>query len=177
MSSLSRTLKVAPATCVADLRTALSMFGLRGWSVAIIGAIATLVIVGVVASLIENPLFDRKLAARPQDYIIWATTAALGGLIFGTFTIAPGPSNQGKAASGGVLSAIAVGCPICNKVAVTLLGTSGALNIFGPSQIFIGIASLILLVWTLLLRAQAVVGSCPVDAAGADLVARPGSPV
>lgn len=136
-----------------------------------------MLIVGLIASLIENPLFDRKLAARPQDYIMWVSTAILGGLILGTFAVAPALTNQGKAASGGVLSAIAVGCPICNKVAVTLLGTSGALNFFGPSQIFIGIASLILLVLTLLLRAQAVVGSCPVDDAKVDLLAGPGSTV
>ena len=163
MTSLGRTLKVAPATRVAELRMALGMFGLPGWSLAIVGAVATLLLVGLIASLFENPLFDRKLAARPQDYVIWVSTALLGGLILGTFAVAPALTNQGKAASGGVLSAIAVGCPICNKVAVTLLGTSGALNFFGPTQIFIGIASLLLLAWTLLLRAQAVVGVCPVD--------------
>lgn len=139
------------------------MFGLRGWTLAIAGAFATLVVVGVFASLIENPLFDRKLAARPQDYVIWVSTAALGGLILGTYAVAPALTNQGKAASGGLLSAIAVGCPVCNKIAVALLGTSGALNFFGPSQIFIGIASLLLLSWTLLLRVQAVAGTCPID--------------
>jgi len=148
------------------------MFGFRGWTVAMIGAVATLGIIGLVAALFENPLFDRQLAARPQDYVIWVSTALLGGLTLGTFAVTPAVTNQGKAASGGVLSAIAVGCPICNTVAVTLLGTSGALNFFGPSQIFIGIASLMLLTWTLLLRAQAVVGSCPVDEVPADLLAQ-----
>jgi hypothetical protein len=134
-----------------------------------------LLLIGLVASLIENPVFDRQLAARPQDYVIWALTAVVGGLILGTFAISPTVTGQGKAASGGVLSAIAVGCPVCNKVAVTLLGTSGALNIFGPTQIF-GAGSLILLTWTLFLRAQAVGGSCPVDAGTADPLPRLGRP-
>lgn len=175
MSSLGRTFNLAPATRAGDLRTALAMFGMRGWLAAVIGASATLLLIGMVASLIENPVFDRQLAARPQDYVIWALTAILGGLIAGTFAVSPTVTNQGKAASGGVLSAIAVGCPICNKVAVTLLGTSGALNTFGPTQIFIGIGSLILLTWTLSLRAQAVVGSCPMDV-GAGAAPRPGRP-
>lgn len=134
MNSLGRTLKLAPATRARDLRTALAMFGLRGWLVAASGAAATLLLIGMVASLIENPVFDRQLAARPQDYAIWMSTAVLGGLVLGTFAISPTVTNQGKAASGGVLSAIAVGCPICNKVAVTLLGTSGAFNIFGRAR-------------------------------------------
>ncbi len=167
MSVLRRTLAFDPATRLTELRTTLGMFGLRGWTLAIIGGIVSLLLIGIVASLFDNPVFSRQLEARPQDYVIWVLTALLGGLILGTFAVADTSANQGKAATGGFLSVIAVGCPICNKVAVMLLGTSGALNFFGPSQLFIGIASLLLLAWTLLLRAQAVVGACPVDEPGA----------
>jgi hypothetical protein len=57
-----------------------------------------------------------------------------------------------------------VGCPICNKLVVLLLGTSGALTFFGPAQLYIGLVSLALLGWTLRLRARAVAGPCPVPA-------------
>ena len=65
--------------------------------------------------------------------------------------------------SGGVLSVLAVGCPTCNKLVVLLLGTTGALTFFAPLQIYIGIASVLLLGWTLLLRARALVGTCSVN--------------
>lgn len=147
-----------------DLRVALSMFGWRGWSLAIVGALATLLVIGIPTALIDNPVFGRQLEARAQDYWIWGISGVLGGLIAGTFAVAPGLTNHGGMTSGGVLATLAVGCPICNKVAVVLLGTSGALNFFGPSQIFLGIASLLLLGWALLVRSQAVVGTCPVPA-------------
>jgi hypothetical protein len=62
----------------------------------------------------------------------------------------------------GVLTFFAVGCPICNKLVIVLLGISGALTYFEPLQLYLGIASLIFLVWTLLLRVRSVVGACPV---------------
>lgn len=160
----------------ADLRVALSMFGVRGWAAAVVGAIATLLVIGAVADLYENPIFQRQLAARPQDYVIWVISGVLGGLIVGTFAVSRDSSNQTQATYGGVLSVIAVGCPICNKVAVMLLGTSGALNLFGPMQIFLGIGSILLLAWTLLLRAQAVAGSCPIDLPASGPATPPGSP-
>jgi hypothetical protein len=66
-------------------------------------------------------------------------TAGLGGLIVGTFALAPTDADQGKAATGGVLTVFAVGCPVCNHAAGLLLGASGALHLFGPSQLYIGI--------------------------------------
>ena len=50
--------------------------------------------------------------------------------------------------------------PICNKPVVLLLGTSGALTFFAPIQLYIGIASVLLLGWTLLLRAKALTDTC-----------------
>ena len=163
MRSLARTLAIDPAVHLAALRTALGLFGVRGWSFALVGALATMVVIGIPTRLIENPFFYREIPPRPQDYLIWLASAALGGLIVGTFALVPTGDDQGKAATGGVLTVLAVGCPVCNHAAVLLLGTSGALNLFGPSQLYVGIASLLLLAWTLLVRARAVVGACPVD--------------
>lgn len=162
VDTLRRALAITLPLRFRDLRTAFGMFGVRGWAAALAGGLATLFVIGAVAALFDNPIFGRQLAARPQDYVIWVITAVLGGLIVGTFALTPDWSDEGKAASGGFLTTLAVGCPICNKVAVALLGTSGALNLFGPSQIFIGIGSLLLLTWTLLIRARAVV-ACPLD--------------
>ena len=57
---------------------------------------------------------------------------------------------------------LAVGCPTCNKLVVLLLDTTGALTFFAPLQLYIGIASVLLLGWTLLLRARALADTCHV---------------
>lgn len=137
------------------------LFGLRSWLTAATGAIVTLVIIGIPTAIIDNPFFVRMTPVRTQDYVIWVATGLLTGLIVGTFTRSTKASVAGgKTVSGGFLSFLAVGCPICNKLALLLLGTSGALTYFAPAQLYIGIASLALLGWALHLRVKAMYGSC-----------------
>ena len=66
--------------------------------------------------------------------------------------------------AGGLAAFLAIGCPVCNKVALVLLGTSGALTIWAPLQPLLGIASLALLgatlAWRLRMRARG--NACPV---------------
>jgi hypothetical protein len=147
---------------LAELRLTLQMFGVRGWAVAALGALATALLIGIPAALIENPVFGRQLAARPEDYVFLALASVLAGLIAGTFAVSKASGYESQVATGGFLSFLAVGCPVCNKAAVVALGTTGALNIFGPAQLFIGIASVLLLAWTLMLRARSVAGDCDV---------------
>ena len=65
---------------------------------------------------------------------------------------------------GGFVAFLAIGCPTCNKIALILLGASGAANVFGPIQPVLGAISLALLagtlVWRMRLRARG--GTCPV---------------
>jgi hypothetical protein len=58
---------------------------------------------------------------------------------------------------------LAIGCPVCNKVVLLFLGTSGAMTLYAPIQPAIGVASLLLLVAALVwrLRARARGGACP----------------
>lgn len=154
--------RAAVSTYLAELGSALRMFSLRGWLVGAIGAAATLVLIGVPTAIIDTPFFIRMIPVRPQDYAIWIATGLLVGLIAGTFAVPSTSENEGKVISGGFLSYLAVGCPICNKLVVLLLGASGALSYFGPLQLYIGVASLLLLTWTLRLRVRSLVGaSCP----------------
>jgi hypothetical protein len=66
--------------------------------------------------------------------------------------------------AGGLAAFLAIGCPVCNKIALVALGTSGALTIWAPLQPLIGAASLALLAgalaWRLRLRARG--GACAV---------------
>ncbi|MBI4295655.1 MAG: hypothetical protein HY667_00915 [Chloroflexi bacterium] len=136
--------------------SAFRLFGLRGWLVTAAGGIVTLGIIGITAVIIDNPFFARTMPVRTQDYIIWVATGLLAGLITGTYTLSVKAQAGGKAVSGGFLSFLAVGCPICNKLVLLLVGTSGALNFFAPLQLYIGLASLVLLGWALHLRVQAI---------------------
>ncbi len=147
---------------LARWRTVFALFRLRSWVIAVVGAAATMVLIGIPTVIIDNPFFIRMTPVRPQDYIIWIMTGLLAGLIVGTYTLGRGNQSGGKAASGGFLSFLAVGCPVCNKLVLLLLGTSGALNYFAPAQLYIGIASLALLGWVLHLRVQAISRGCSV---------------
>jgi hypothetical protein len=66
--------------------------------------------------------------------------------------------------AGGFAAFLAIGCPVCNKAALVLLGWSGALSIWAPLQPIVGVASLGLLAatlaWRLRLRARG--GACRV---------------
>lgn len=67
--------------------------------------------------------------------------------------------------AGGLATVLAVGCPICNKVVVALIGTAGALSVFAPMQPFLGAAGIVLLVVGLRRRLRDLrVAACPVPA-------------
>ncbi len=138
-----------------DSLVALRRFGPKGWGLAAAGFIVALLLIGIPASIIGNPFFVRMTPVRPQDYVFWLITAALSGLVAGTFALPRSSVCQGRSLSGGGLSYLAVACPTCNKVVVFLLGVSGALTFFEPAQFFLGIASIVLLGWALALRLRA----------------------
>ncbi len=145
----------------AEVLQALRLFGPKGWFVAALGTAAALLLIGIPAAIVNSPYFIRMIPVRGQDYVIWVASALLVGLIAGTYASRTPSDNEGKVFSGGMLSFLAVGCPICNKLVVLMLGTSGALTFFGPAQLYIGVASLGLLAWTFSLRARSVAGACP----------------
>ena len=145
---------------VETLGLASRMFTLKAWIITALAAAIGLVAIGLPTAIYENPFFVRMTPVRPQDYVIWVVSAVLIGLTVGSYFAGGSKAGEEKILSGGVLSVLAVGCPICNKPVVLLLGTSGALTFFAPIQLYIGIASVVLLGWTLLLRARALAGQC-----------------
>jgi len=148
---------------VQTLALAFSMFTPKVWIITALAAAIGLVVIGLPTAIYENPFFIRMTPVRPQDYVIWVLSSVLIGLIAGSYFADRSKSGDGKLVSGGVLSVLAVGCPICNKPVVLLLGTSGALTFFTPVQLYIGIASVLLLGWTLFLRAKALADTCSVS--------------
>ena len=144
---------------------------------------ASLVAFGLVSAIIPNPVFGRQIPPEPFAYWIWLLSAPLMGLVGATYS-APirdplpaaspatfplatdrpdGPNGSTLGALAGFGAFLAIGCPVCNKLALVLLGTSGALTIWAPLQPVIGAASLLLLAGTLAwrFRLRRTGGACP----------------
>ena len=134
------------------------------WLLAVPSTIAAGVLTGIPTAIIPNPLFTRMVPAGPLNYAFWAVTSVLLGLVVATyFTKSGAPMiGEGKVAGGGILSILAIGCPVCNKIVVLILGVSGALTYFAPLQPLIGLISVALLVYALRLRLRQMRGVCPV---------------
>lgn len=160
LKSLPASAAHAVSTEVTLLGRTFSVFGVRGWLVVFLAGIGTLLAIGTVSAIFANPYFTRMTPIRAQDFPIWVATGVLVGLIAGTFAISSVGGHSGKVIAGGLFADLAVGCPVCNKAVVLLIGTSGALTFFEPLQLWIGLGSLGLLAWTLLLRARTISGQC-----------------
>ena len=138
------------------------------WLRAVPIAALAAVVIAVPADLIDNPIFGRPIPPKAIDYVILGVTAALIGLIL---AIRPEPTTatrdgddpvgspsddlerqDNRTLWGGLVSFLAVGCPVCNQVVVALVGTSGALSWWAPVQPVVGLVAVGLLVYTLRLR-------------------------
>jgi hypothetical protein len=159
-------------------------FALADWRLLAWTGVLTLVsglVFGLVSAMIPNPVFGRSVAPEPFAYWVWLLSAPLMGLVFATYVVPPPAALSGLAQPlvmgdvatierrstrlGGIASFaafLAIGCPVCNKVALVLLGASGAMSFWAPLQPIVGAASLLLLVitaaWRLRLRAHG--GAC-----------------
>src|SRR5258708_3615023 len=106
--------------------------------------------VGLITAIIPNPLFARIIEPTIWSYIFWLAAAALFGPLAGSYVVPIAAVCEVQRVEqsttlGSVLSFLAVGCPVCNKLVVLALGTSGALTYFEPAQPWLGGLSVLLL--------------------------------
>ncbi|WP_116215311.1 hypothetical protein [Streptomyces olivoreticuli] len=134
----------------------------RQWAVALASAAATAVLIGVPTAVIRTPLFTRAVPAQWWNYPVLILSAVLGGLVIATYVRGTPRSVAGKslarsrmASTGTLMSALAVGCPVCNKAVVALLGVSGALSYWALLQPLIAVLSIALLAEAALRRLSA----------------------
>jgi hypothetical protein len=102
---------------------------------------------GVAAAVVPSPFFDRKLDADAWNLASLVVPALLFGPLAATYLV-PWPSAcrvGGRAGVGGALSFLAAGCPVCNKLVVLAIGTTGAVEFFRPIQPALGAISVLLL--------------------------------
>lgn len=117
------------------------------------GGLATLFLIGVPTVLIPNPWFGREIPPRPLDYVVLALTVLLVAALAATYAWPLAcPTRERSLTAGGLLSFFAVGCPVCNKLAVLALGWSGALTFFAPLQPLLGAIAVLLHAATLAAR-------------------------
>jgi hypothetical protein len=118
--------------------------------------IVTFLVIGLPTAVIPNAFFMRMTPVRPQDYLLLGITVLLAAALGATYAFPAACSVQDRLTAGGFLAFLAVGCPVCNKVVVLLLGMGGALTYFQPVQPLLGLISIALLGFGLYLRVRAV---------------------
>lgn len=103
----------------------------------------SLLVLAISTAIIPNPVFPREEAVRTFDYVVLGIVTALAIGLGVTWSMPKScPLQRNKLLSGGVLSFIAIGCPVCNVAVVALIGTGGALAWFAPVQPLIGLAAI-----------------------------------
>lgn len=160
----------------------LAVQGLRSWRarqvlVATFVAVGFGLLLGVVTVLIPNSFFARDIPPVWWNYPVWILTSLFSGMLAATYVrgwdIEAGAdeSIDGRSdaadrrtgrfgVAGGLLAWFAVGCPVCNKLALLALGYSGAITWFAPVQPFLAIGALMLTTVALVWRLRGQV-SCP----------------
>lgn len=117
----------------------------------VLGAAGTALLVGVPTDVIPNGLFGRMTPVRPYDVPVLVAISLLSGLLVASHLgVSGGACPTRPAGTTGALGAtvgwLAIGCPVCNKLVVLALGSSGALAWFAPAQPWLAALSVALLV-------------------------------
>ncbi|WP_114906917.1 hypothetical protein [Ornithinimicrobium murale] len=163
-------------------RAALRAWSLRQVVLAVSVGLVVALLIGIATVLIPNPVFGRDIPPVWWNYPVWLVTSALSGMLLTTYVRQPGHgAGEGESAAGelgaadrrsgrfgvagGVLAWFAVGCPVCNKLALIALGYSGAITWFAPLQPVLALAALVLTAAALLWRLRGQV-ACPVPVRG-----------
>jgi len=121
-------------------------------------------LIGFPTVLIPNPVFGRVIPVVAWNYPVWIATSILAGMLAATYVrpfrgggdvkevVDPSDAPSRFGMAGGVLAWFAVGCPVCNKIALLALGYSGALTWFAPVQPYLAATALVTTAGALLMR-------------------------
>ncbi len=127
----------------------------RRWLVAIGSAVVFGVALAIPTDLIDTPLFWREIPPTWWSWPSVVVSAALAGLLTATYVSPVSKALEDDQAirtsgyGGGLLTFFAVGCPVCNKLVLLALGSSGAITWFEPVQPLLQVAAVGLLGWAL----------------------------
>ncbi|WP_445529448.1 hypothetical protein [Streptomyces cyslabdanicus] len=139
----------------------------RRWAAVAAATPLAVLALGVPTALVPTPLFSRSVPPVWWNYPALVLTAVLSSVVLATYVrarpVADRDDTTGRSlgSAGAVLSLLAVGCPVCNKAALLLLGASGALSYWAPLQPAVAVLALALLAEAAL-RRLAAEAACPV---------------
>jgi len=122
----------------------------RRWVTALGAAVVVALLLGLPTDVIPNPVFSRPVPVTWWSVPVLIISSVLAGLLTATYVRdgdapADDPSRERAAGIGGLLTFFAIGCPVCNKLVVLALGTTGALDWFAPTQPWLAGISIVLL--------------------------------
>lgn len=169
MALLTGKARAARAAFAATL-PALRAWTARQYVAAVVLSAVFALLIGIPTVLIPNPVFAREIPPVAWNYPVWIASSVLAGMLAATYVRAkgaPAPATSDDERTGrlgtvgGVLAWFAVGCPVCNKLALLVLGHSGAITWFAPFQPVLAVAALVLTAAALLVRLRGQL-ACPV---------------
>lgn len=136
--------------------TSLLTWSSKRWIIAIGVGFATYLIISIPTAVIENPVFGREIGVTSWSVPVILISSILTGLLSATY-VKNGISDQNPkqlkmGSVGALLSYFAVGCPVCNKIALIAFGYTGAIQYFAPIQPYLALAGIALLAFSLWVR-------------------------
>ena len=116
----------------------------------------TYLFISIPTAVIKNPIFGREIAVTNWSVPVIVISSILAGLLSATY-VKNGISDQNPrqlklGSAGALLSYFAVGCPVCNKLALIAFGYTGAIQYFAPIQPYLALAGIALLAFSLRVR-------------------------
>lgn len=136
--------------------TSLLTWSFKRWIVAVSVAVLTYFVIALPTAVVENPLFGREIGVTSWSVTVIVISSVLTGLLTATYVkndfSDENPRQLKIGGTGALLSYFAVGCPVCNKLALIALGYSGAIQYFAPIQPYLAVAGIALLAYSLRMR-------------------------
>jgi hypothetical protein len=143
-------------------RDAMSQWSSRRWYAAVFSGLGIGFLIALPTAVIPNPIFGRAIETTWWSYPTVIFSAILGGLLIATYVRESINDDEIEASGtdtslrigtlGGFITFFAVGCPVCNKLVLLALGSSGAISWFAPIQPFLAVISLVFMLWALNVR-------------------------
>lgn len=140
----------------------MSQWSPRRWYAAVLSGFGIGLLISLPTAVIPNPIFGRAIETTWWSYPTVVASAILGGLLIATYVRESISDEEIEVQStdtslrfgtlGGFITFFAVGCPVCNKLVLLALGSSGAISWFAPIQPFLAVISLLFMLWALNVR-------------------------
>ena len=112
--------------------------------------ILTFFLLSIPTAVIPNPLFTRMVPVYWYDYVYLIFDSILMGIYLGLI-FGRGRKKackvEKKAMTGGIVGFLGIACPVCNKVLLLLFGATFLLTYFEPIRPFVGLLSVVILLW------------------------------